>query len=103
MNAIARLVGLSFSEPRYARFKWGEVSARGWGLGLTLSSFEDHWSFSVHPGFGSIYFRVWPSKGDRAPDGGWLSYGFSWHWGREWGNGDAIHLNWGSRCKIIHM
>jgi hypothetical protein len=101
MNAIARLVGFRFAERRYARFKWGEFSVRGWGLGLTLSCYDDHWSIGILPGFGSIYFRVASCPGATLSDD--ISYGFSWRWGREWGWGDGIHLNWGKHCKILHM
>lgn len=101
MNAIAKLVGFRFSERRYARFSWAEFSARGWGLGLTLFCYDDHWSIGILPVFGSIYFRIWSAPGATLGDD--ISYGFSWRWGREWGNGDGIHLNWGSRCKILHM
>jgi hypothetical protein len=101
IGLLKSLTGFCFAERRYARFRWGEVTARGWGLGLAVTAFDDHWSLSIYPGFGSIYFRVWPARGTTLGDD--LSYGFSWYWGREWGNGDSIHLNWGTRCKILHM
>jgi hypothetical protein len=81
-------------------FRWGEFS-QGWGLALGLCHFHEHWSLRIQLVFFSAYIRLCASHTE--PHEMMESFGFSWRWGQEWGNGDAIHFNWGSRCKIVHM
>lgn len=78
----------------------GELSWH-WGLALALCHFEDHWALHINLLYPNLYLRLWDSS--QEPDEGMESFGFSWHWGRDWGNGDSIHLNWGKHCKILHM
>lgn len=94
---FASLTTSQFWNERTARFRWGEVS-RGWGLGLALCLFEEHYSLHVHLGWPNIYLRL-PllQRWHREP------HEIMESWGGSWVGPDAIHLHWGRRCKIIHM
>jgi hypothetical protein len=97
---LATLFGYRWHDRRSAMFRWGEVS-KGWGLAVALCHFEDHWSLHLNLVCVNLYLCLWPTFIE--PEGGMESYGFSWRWGQDWSWGDAIHLNWGPRCKILHM
>lgn len=74
-----------------------------WGLGLSLNHFDDHASLHIMPVFGSIFVRLPKQFWRPTPIGEFMaSWGFSWRWGKH-DLGRALHLNWGNRCKIIHM
>lgn len=78
--------------------------ARSWGIGLELCNFDDHCSLHIMPIFGSIFIRMPRFLWQEVPIGEMsLGYGFTWRWGKEWGNGDSIHFNWGVKCKIVHL
>lgn len=101
MNTIARALGFRFAEPGSARFSWGEVAWRGWGLGLNVNCYDDRWWLAIKPIFGSLHIRLWRKPGATLGDD--INYGFSWYWGREWGWGDSLRFQWGTRYKTIDM
>lgn len=102
----ATLTGFRFWDDRTALFRWGEVS-RGWGLALELINWGEDRDWSLH--FTLIYFQFYiklpflPTRHVN-PDNMSDHWGFSWRWGREWGNGDSITFEWGpSRRKTLYM
>lgn len=97
---LATMFGYRWHDRRSGMFRWGEVS-KGLGIAVALCHFEDHWSLHLNLICINLYLRLWPTRVE--PAEGMESYGFSWRWGRDWGWGDSVHLNWGARCKILHM
>jgi hypothetical protein len=97
-----KLIGLwYFERGRYgwlARFAWGEISGRI-GLAVALCLFEEHFSLHLHLIWPNIFVRLPLKHWHREPHDGMESWGFSLC-GDTWAN---IHLNWGTRTKIIHL
>lgn len=106
MNAIARSLGLRFFERRYprgweARFSWAEITS-SFGLALSLCMFDEHFSLHVHLGWPNMYIKLpFLQRWHRDPDEMMEQWGFSWFCQSM--PGDAIHLNWGAKTKIIYM
>lgn len=99
---LLRLLGARWRERDGGlRFSWGEWSPR-WGLSLELINWgeERDWSIKLQPIYGTIYMKLrWLPK--REVSGDILdNWGFSWQWA---GGARDVHLNWGSRRKIVYM
>jgi hypothetical protein len=91
-------------ETRFRIGSW-ELSFRpGWGLqlgvgcGSTDSGFCSRASLMITPIWGAWFISLWRGSAWEHADM-WESYGFS----LDTDGGSAIHLNWGARCKIIHL
>lgn len=77
-----------------------EIS-KGYGLSLGIYHSEDSWGVNIGiPGF-KAFIPIWPSNTD--PNDIIDIWGFSWMNGPDWGFWESLHLNWGSKCKIICM
>jgi hypothetical protein len=100
MNA-ASLVGFRFFDRDHRgrfelRLSWAEVTG-GAGFSLALCSFEDHFSLHVHLGWPNVFIALpFLKRWHREPDEGMEKWGLSFF-------ESAIHLNWGNRCRIVHM
>lgn len=99
-NWLLRLLGAKFREDRGWRFTWGEWSRR-WGLCLELINWgeDGDWSLKVLPIYGVFFIKL-PFLPRREPADTLDNWGASWNWDNR---GADIHLNWGSRCKIVHL
>lgn len=101
-NWLLRLIGAKFREDRGWRFSWGEWTRR-WGLALELINWgeDGDWSVKVLPVCGAAYIKL-PFLPQREPQDTMDSWGFSWNWDAD-NHGADIHLNWGARCRIVHL
>jgi len=99
-NWLLRLLVAKFREDRGWRFTWGEWSRR-WGLCLELINWgeDGDWSLKVLPIYGVFFIKL-PFLPRREPADTLDNWGASWNWDNR---GADIHLNWGSRCKIVHL
>lgn len=71
---------------------WHRFAIARWSWAIALCKFEDHWAMHLF----CFWINLWETK---TPPRDMLDrWGFSYE--REF---SAIHLNWGHRCKIIHM
>src|SRR6185312_16839981 len=99
---IVRAMGIRYFD---GTVKWRGVEvSRGFGLALEINNFgsdEPHLSLHLCLLYGQIYIPIPFVRPWREPEGYLESYGFSWRWSRDCH--DAIHLNWGRYCKILHM
>jgi len=100
MSALAKLIGLRWADHRSAMFRWGEVST-GWGLAFALCKFEEHWSIHLHLIYVNIFISLWRPKVE--PKEIMESWGLSIPFDPGYGMFAAVHLNWGDKCKIVHM
>lgn len=100
--SMASLVGFRFFERRYprgweARFSWAEVTSK-FGLAFALCLFEDNFSLHLHLGWPNMFIKLpFLQRWHREP------HEMMESWGLSWVGPDAIHMNWGSSCKILHM
>ena len=91
-----RLFGFRWADKDSLAFDWGEVS-RGFGIGLSLCHFEEHWSLHLMPFLFNIYVRLAPSR--QEPKDMVDAWGFVWYWNNEMSR--QIHFKWGSASKIV--
>lgn len=87
------------------RIDWGwrriEIS-KGRGLSASIYHSESTWGFHLElPYLFSLYLPL--MRAAEPPEEMWDSYGFSWQNGANWGFFRDLHLNWGNKCKIVHM
>ena len=101
-NWLLRLLGAKFREDRGWRFTWGEWSRR-WGLCIKLINWgeDGDWSLKLLPLYGVFFIKL-PFLPRREPTDTLDNWGFSWNWDSD-NRGADIHLNWGARCKILHL
>lgn len=111
MNALAfarrrawRWFGFIEASRSYFRTTWLEVAfARRPGLALALCKFSDdddggRFSLHVHLGWPNIFLRLPFLKGSEPHE--MMS---SWGASLDRDSYSSIHLNWGDRCKIVHL
>ena len=98
-----RWLGLIEVSWKYTRFTWLEVSFEPRpAVALELINFGDdyegHFSFKFALGWPVVYLRL--PFGRRQPQGDMLD-----GWGFTTGPDGAseLHLNWGDRCRIVHL
>lgn len=103
---------LSFGEGDGLRFTWLQIICPGHIAFEVYDRGPHHddrsrWSVTIGLALFTIYlsmpFLNWLNR-DLSEDGesGFGdTWGFSYRFGREWG--ESLHLNWGGRCKIVHM
>lgn len=101
---IASAVGFIWNDGGSAIFRWGEIS-RGWGITLQLiNRGEDQdWLLHVNPIYGHLYLKLPLPHRKPAGDDLMERWGFCWRWGREWGSGDTIELEWNTRRLRLTM
>lgn len=102
MNAAARAIGFRFfergrrNERWELRLTWAEITGR-FGIACGLYLFEDHYSLHIHLGWPNIFLKLpFLQRWHREPHEMLESWSFS-------KVDDAVHLNWGRRCKILHF
>ena len=100
MTSIARAIGFRFFERSSRGFElrlsWVEVTGKV-GLAFALCMFEEHFSLHIHLGWPNIFIRLpFLRRWHRDPREMMESWGFLFF-------EKAIHLHWGSRCKVVHL
>jgi len=98
---IAAVTGFRFFDRDHRgrfelRFSWAEITG-GLGFALALCLFEEHYSLHIRLGWPNMFIQLpFLQRWHHEPFEAMESWGFSWH-------ASDIHLNWGRRCKIVHM
>lgn len=91
-----RMLGVWGIEDSTYRAWWGEFSAR-WGFGLGYSVYHEHASVRIQLVWGALYLKMPMLIKQRDGTEDWnATYGISYF-------GRTFHLNWRTRCKILHM
>jgi hypothetical protein len=88
-------IGLRYYDPPCNRMKWGELIIPDSGIALSLCLFSEHYSLQIRiPWIGAFIKLPVLQRWHREPKDCMESWGFSTC-------DNALHLNWGSKCKIL--
>ena len=96
---ILRLFGCWGVQERWTSFrmKWGQVVTNRLGFALSYGVYHEEAHIQIHVLWPLIFIKA-PMLINQRPgtEDWWATYGFSCH-------ARDIHLNWRTRCKIIHL
>lgn len=97
LPAILRLLGCFGWERGLLRFRWGEISYRRFGFGLTYSVYHETAHFCLHLLWIALYIKAPMLIRQRSGTEDWSAcYGAHTF-------EDGIHFNWRLKCKIVRF